>query len=503
MFAKATKNFLREIDSGGDLISVSSLNDSDKLQLLCAVTKRKRFWCWQKPKYHPSSFTLSDVLSDKKPLEPVVVESDFVKYDGRFGNCLGGRIETEVGPLELNTAAKGCVQSHTSFGSLRKREVDINQLMKDVQQRKVNWNQPLMQQMLERKNEVLCVLKEKIITTQTCVISEHTQMEGKQGGNIEIKTKIVKVSVNENGSLTKDANVVVEIPPSTAIAYGIIELYIKRDGHLEFCLLPEKEGGFEKEITEGFHPYLTGHFDGLSLYSWDSVDGNGHSEKRKSLPGCASLSILKQDIAQLRKHFEPFAKLPEDQRNILYKLFCELLYHGETITLLENVMDDICAGVQPNLTDLRELKPSQQKKVIDFLLFVGYRVENETLLPQFQQQSEELIAAAHFLISALDELSDSTLALLGVCCDLQVVSTLCYWLNNTSDDGTCSLTSPLLAPLSDQGRVVVVERMLALSNINFEKTEDSIKALTTTEPGFLPLILFIAISGFHTLSGNP
>lgn len=63
MFAKATRNFLKEVDSGGDLIPVSTLNDSDKLQLLGLVTKKKRLWCWQRPKYQFLSVTLGDVLT--------------------------------------------------------------------------------------------------------------------------------------------------------------------------------------------------------------------------------------------------------------------------------------------------------------------------------------------------------------------------------------------------------------------------------------------------------
>lgn len=70
MFAKATKNFVRETDSGGDLIPVSHLNASDKLQLLSLVTKRKTFWCWQKPKYHFLTVSLSDVLTEDKPIKP-------------------------------------------------------------------------------------------------------------------------------------------------------------------------------------------------------------------------------------------------------------------------------------------------------------------------------------------------------------------------------------------------------------------------------------------------
>lgn len=77
MFAKATKNFLREVDSGGDLIAVSNLNDSDKLQLLSLVTKKKRFWCWQRPKYYFLSVTLGDVLTEDQFLSPGMLLATF------------------------------------------------------------------------------------------------------------------------------------------------------------------------------------------------------------------------------------------------------------------------------------------------------------------------------------------------------------------------------------------------------------------------------------------
>lgn len=64
MFAKATKTFVKEVDCGGNLISVSSLNNLDKLQFLNLVTKKKKTWCWQNPKYHLSSVSLNDLLSE-------------------------------------------------------------------------------------------------------------------------------------------------------------------------------------------------------------------------------------------------------------------------------------------------------------------------------------------------------------------------------------------------------------------------------------------------------
>lgn len=51
----------------------------------------------------------------------------------------------------------------------------------------------MLQQVLERRNEVLCVLTQKIVTTQKCVISEHVQTEEKCGGMVGIQTKTVQV----------------------------------------------------------------------------------------------------------------------------------------------------------------------------------------------------------------------------------------------------------------------------------------------------------------------
>ncbi|POI24326.1 hypothetical protein CIB84_011923, partial [Bambusicola thoracicus] len=45
------------------------------------------------------------------------------------------------------------------------------------------------------------------------------------------------VSVSDSGSMMKDSSVILEIPPATTIAYGVIELFIKRDG--QFVKLPD------------------------------------------------------------------------------------------------------------------------------------------------------------------------------------------------------------------------------------------------------------------------
>ncbi|XP_071591795.1 gasdermin-E isoform X3 [Heliangelus exortis] len=325
MFAKATKNFVRETDSGGDLIPVSHLNASDKLQLLSLVTKRKKLWCWQKPKYHFLTVTLSDVLTEDKPIKPVIVESDFAKYTGKFEDLVQGSIETSFGKISLGAGGRGYVQNQSSFGNLRKQEVDLQQLMKDVKDRTINLNNTLLQQVMERKREVLCILREKIITTQKCTIHEHTQTEEKISGLMGWSTKIVKVSVSENGSMMKDSSVILEIPPATTIAYGVIELFIKQSGHF--------------------------------------------------------------DLSQLKTQFQPFVKLPEYRQRALYKALCELLLHEEMVTALEDVLDDTCSGDKPDLKELKPAQQGDLVEFLqllgcslqDELLLQKYQPQDEEL----------------------------------------------------------------------------------------------------------------------------
>lgn len=70
MFSKATANFVHQIDPEGSLIHVSRVNDSKKLVPMALVVKRNRPLFWQKPKYHPTDFTLSNLLQGDEVLHP-------------------------------------------------------------------------------------------------------------------------------------------------------------------------------------------------------------------------------------------------------------------------------------------------------------------------------------------------------------------------------------------------------------------------------------------------
>ncbi|XP_069814876.1 gasdermin-E [Dendropsophus ebraccatus] len=503
MFAKATKNFLRDIDAGGELISISSLNDSDKAQLLSVVAKKRRFWFWQKPKYYFSSCAclLGDVLTEEEALKPVVVESEFVTYEEKNVGLIQGNVDADFVTIHGNVGGTEKVESQSSFGTLRKQEVDMHHLMKNVQDRKINLQHPFIQQLHENKNDILCVLKEKIVTTQKCVISQQSQIEEtcKLGGKVGVKAKTVTVSVAESGNF-KDENTVLEIPAPTAIAYGVVELFLKQDGHFEFCLLSEKQGGFEKKSNEMYQCSDSDPYNARSLCDFDVVDGlRDVSGDRKPVPSNAALCVLKPDILELTKWFATLQELPEPQREELYNLLCEILEDGQTVAQIQAVVEAICLGSKPGLTFLNELKSSQKEQAEKILSLIGYDLQNERLR---EQSKKDFITAFHILTSALDEMPDSALTILGACCKLHLLPALYALPNITSHEGLCSRTEPLLSDLIDQGTFQIVQRLFSLSNVRLEMNGNAMRAITFKDPGFLPLILYIALSGFYALIKN-
>lgn len=483
MFAKATRNFLKEVDAGGDLISVSHLNDSDKLQLLSLVTKKKRYWCWQRPKYQILSATLEDVLTEGHCLSPVVVESDFVKYESKCENHKSGAIGTVVGKVKLNVGGKGVVESHSSFGTLRKQEVDVQQLIQDAVKRTVNMDNLVLQQVLESRNEVLCVLTQKIMTTQKCVISEHVQSEETCGGMVGIQTKTIQVSATEDGTVTTDTNVVLEIPAATTIAYGIMELFVKQDGQFEFCLLQGKHGGFEHE-----RKLDSVYLDPLAYREFAFLDMLDGGQGISSQDG--PLRVVKQATLHLERSFHPFAVLPAQQQRALFCVLQKILFDEELLRALEQVA----------VLAMEELTDSQQQDLTAFLQLVGYRIQGEHPGPQDEVSNQKLFATAYFLVSALAEMPDNATVFLGTCCKLHVISSLCCLLHALSDDSVCDFHNPTLAPLRDTERFGIVQRLFASADIALERMQFSAKATILKDSCIFPLILHITLSGLSTLS---
>lgn len=74
-----------------------------------------------------------------------------------------------------------------------------------------------------------------------------------------------------------------------------------------------------------------------------------------------------------------------------------------------------------------------------------------------------------------------------------------FQLRVLSADGECDLEDAALAPLRDTERFGVVQRLLATADINVERRQASVKAVTCKVPNVFPLILYISLNGLCAL----
>ncbi|XP_031676400.1 gasdermin-E [Oncorhynchus kisutch] len=508
MFSTATRNFVEEIDDDGSLIPVSSLIDSDKLVSLSLVVKRKRFWIWQKPKYLPTDFTLSDVLTGDTPLTPVVVKTDFLKYQGTFGDNKSGNFETNLVAVNLKVEGKDTSKLQSSFGSLKKEEVDVQKLLRDSKDKILDMSHCLIQQTREKSREVFAVVKERIVTTQPCSVIEEVQEGGQLGALLSFcGPKSTQVSVKENSSLHKDSNVSLEIPAHTVIAYGIIELEIKLNGHYELCLMSDTLGGFE--------------VDGPVKKSLVGVSGARDDTPKKS--------CFQRELEKLRGHFQLLSVLPAETRSSLLQLLKTTMEDRETVSVLESVLDQMCTGKTADLGEVKEVSQMQTVQAILNLLehsdssptpsLLSDSSQTRSLLSDSSQtpsllsdssqttslsdssQTPTLLNATHLIISAMDGMTDECLSVLGSCCSPPVLQALQILVQHVAAGSgeTLSLRDAGLAVLTEEELYQRTESLFGHSEVTLKREEDTLRTEMKDQPGYLPLVMSITVKGLASL----
>ncbi|XP_042173076.1 gasdermin-E-like [Oncorhynchus tshawytscha] len=497
MFSTATRNFVEEIDDGS-LIPVSSLIDSDKLVPLSLVVKRKRFWIWQKPKYLPTDFTLSDVLTGDTPLTPVVVKTDFLKYQGTFGDNKSGNFESNLVAVNLKVEGKDTSKLQSSFGSLKKEEVDVQKLLRDSKDKILDMSHCLIQQTREKSREVFAVVKERIVTTQPCSVIEEVQEGGQLGELLSFcGPKSTQVSVKENSSLHKDSNVSLEIPAHTVIAYGIIELEIKLNGHYDLCLMSDTLGGFE--------------VDGPVKKSLVGVSGARDDTPKKS--------CFQRELEKLRGHFQLLSVLSADTRSSLLQLLKTTMEDREAVSVLESVLDQMCTGKTADLGEVKEVSQMQTVQAILNLLEHSDSSPTHSLLSDSSQtpslsdssqthsllsdssQTPTLLNATHLIISAMDGMTDECLSVLGSCCSPPVLQALQILVQHVAAGSgeTLSLRDAGLAVLTEEELYQRTESLFGHSKVTLKREEDTLRTEMKEQPGYLPLVMSITVKGLASL----
>ncbi|XP_026855871.2 gasdermin Eb [Electrophorus electricus] len=480
MFAKATTNFVTEIDPDGCLVPVFRLNESDNLALLSLVIKRKRFWFWQQPKYLTTDFSLNDVLVGDKDIDTAVIETDFLKYNSTLQSNTSGGADADFGPGRVNVGGEGSSKLASSFGNLTKQEIDLKRLLDDSKDRVLDLQHSLVQQTRENRREVLGVVKECITTTQPCTISEVVHKVGSCGAFLGFTVpRKIQVSV-KNGGHQSNSSVSVEIPANTALAYSIIELRVKSTGRFDLCLMPHNLGGFE---TDGMEKGVT------VLCS--------------TPPEAPNRQPLQEELEKLQPQFKVLSDLPSNTRHCLFQQFSILLKDRTAISVLDLALEDVSCGKKPDLSSLDKV-PSLRSAVQTILeLFQGDDGTGDAQADSTssgKQLSHSAMSATHLLSSALEEMNDSVLSVLESCCCPRTIQALQLLVQHVVENKKCSLKDSTLAILGDENRYSQVVKLFGSSDVVLSKEEDSVSAQLGSQQGHMPHVLCIAICALASLA---
>lgn len=453
MFATATRNFVDEVDPGGSLIPVSSLNDT--IALLTVVVKKKRFWFWQKPKYIPTDFTINDILTGDTPLQPNITELDFITYNGTYGDNLKGTFEMNFVQNNVNVESKDTSKLQSSFGSLKKEELDVQKLLTDSKDRILDMSHCLIEQTKVKPRAVFGIVKERIVTTQPCSVIEEVQKEGQCGGILtSCGPASPKVSLKENGSLSKDSNVTMEIPIHTTLAYALIELEVKHDGYFKLCLMLGTTGGFEE-------------VDGLCV---------------TKAPTQSEINLLGKELEQLNENFLVLSALPAQTKSSLLQQIKNIISDRAAVSSLQNTLDQMCCNEHP-ASD--EFKDESHKQLIQTILDSGNAANSVT-------------RALHLILSAVDEMPDDCVDLFGKCCHPMLLLDLELVVQCIMGSGELPLSTMRQTTLAEDV-YKIIEHLFGSSKVLLNKSEDTLRTEILQGTGHLPLILCIAVRGLASL----
>lgn len=64
-----------------------------------------------------------------------VHETDFLTYEGTFGDKLSGKLNTEAGTVSVTLEERGTSKLQSCFGKLKKEELDVKKLLRDSSDR--------------------------------------------------------------------------------------------------------------------------------------------------------------------------------------------------------------------------------------------------------------------------------------------------------------------------------------------------------------------------------
>ncbi|XP_068953020.1 gasdermin-D-like [Petaurus breviceps papuanus] len=336
-FEWATKNVVRELSRGRELIPVDSLNSSSRFSpysLLRKKTKSSLFW---RSQYVCLNLTLKDILDPSSP-EPEVTQHGLVLFIIEVDGKVSGSMEVKDS-VEVKFSGQTS-QSNRTVLEVKTLSVSPNTWDCLQKERKLKTPEPSIIQQLRKRGENLYVVTEAVKTQKETIVKSSRNKEG--FGKISIPVVSCVQGEGQGGLNTMKT---VTVPEGSVLAFQVAKLIIQ--DHWEVLLLPDKD----KKTFEPKALALRKH----KLSAWNSF-GFLQSKTMSPFWGAFGGAVMKDfntvtDFEQLQAEVEkeqrPLAMLDRKQQQSLLQALLGLLQSEQDMLDLEDMLEESLYSGEP------------------------------------------------------------------------------------------------------------------------------------------------------------
>ncbi|XP_055512911.1 uncharacterized protein LOC129710161 [Leucoraja erinacea] len=415
MFYSATKKIVSEIDPDGfTLFPVKSPYDSPKCKPLHLVIKKKRNMFSRRENYVPTSFRLTDILIDGKDLNFGLSSSIIACYSEASSTSLSAQVCVDAGKVNVGAHVSTSSSDAMSNVEMRKHTISECTLLDVVLDRKVDREHPFVKRM---KSNMVYVILEVIETEHACSVND----SAKAATGIKwLLSKLLKTEAELRMSRERKLT----FPAGTSLAYMFFDLRISPNGTLElnWAMNAQNSPTSIIGICISEKPKLragqqnTENIGGENDFRPVCYENERHGNRR--------LIQLKYDQKPSTVvFFAELTKMSADKKPLFLNVILEILGHSDSFLVLDEMLDQILDGVQPDLQVLDQTEEDNRACVEKMLDLLGIKKENppgETLA--LTAESEGIIRAINTLIQSLSEMDPETLILLEISVEAEIIS---------------------------------------------------------------------------------
>ncbi|XP_033058214.1 gasdermin-D isoform X1 [Trachypithecus francoisi] len=318
-FERVVRRVVQELDHSGELIPMTSLQNSTGFQpYFLVVRKPSSSWFW-KPRYKCVNLSIKDILEPDAPEPDLQRGSTFHFYDAVDGQLRGGVELSAPGQAKIAGGASVSDSSSTSM-HVYSLSVDPNTWQTLLHERHLRQPEHKILQELRSRGDNVYVVTEVLQTQEEVEVTRTHRREG--SGQFSLPGAMCLQGEGQGHLAQKKT---VTIPSGSILAFRVAQLVINSD--LDILLFPDK-----KQRT--FQPPPTGHKPSRSVGAWPQLPSG------LSMMGCLpnfladgvpAEGTFTEDFQGLRAEVEAISK----ELELLDRELCQLLLEG-----LEGVLRD-------------------------------------------------------------------------------------------------------------------------------------------------------------------